>query len=130
MVGHCVTAGVFQRRNARRLAISLAAFALWLAGSPTTVQAGCGDYLVGVEQVEKHSSAPMAPDHDGPPQCRSCNAPAAPLTPVVQLERIPVELALPQPRSSPTLERGRWSGDEVKPLAQVLSRTPDRPPKV
>jgi hypothetical protein len=128
-VGAGVTTGFVDHRLVKRLAFAVVAAAVWLVGAGSSAHAGCGDYLVGVDQGQNHQTAPMTPDHDVP-QCRSCNQPASPIPPVVQPERLPVEHAVPEVGSSMILDRGGWERTDFSPRCQVLSFTPDRPPKI
>jgi hypothetical protein len=125
-----VATGFVDQRLVKRLAFAVVAAAFWLVGASSSAHAGCGDYLVGVDQGHGRQTAPMTPSHDDVPQCRSCNQPASPIPPVVQPERLPVEHAVPEVGSSMILDRGGWERTDFSPHCRVLSLTPDRPPKI
>src|SRR5688500_3712047 len=120
IMGAGVTTGFVDQRFVKRLAFAVAAVAVWLVGAGSTAQAGCGDYLVGVEQTDRHHAAPMTPHHRDVPQCRSCNQPASPIPPVVQPERLPVETAIPEAGCSLILDCGGWDRTDFSPYCQVL----------
>ena len=132
MAGAWVTASLLDHRTAKRLTIAAAALAFWLLGTASSVRAGCGDYLVGVEQTGKHSIASMAPDHfsDRVPICKSCRHPISPPVPVMTVERLPVEQAVQDFASSLILDLAGWDRTDAEVRPHVLPRTPDRPPKI
>jgi hypothetical protein len=122
-----VTAGFDHRRNSWLL---IAATVAVCAAAPSKkVQAGCGDYLVGVESKSASADGmPMHP-HDPVPGCRACNQPMTPTPPTVEIERRVVEPLPPKVDASPSLERGGWMLHD-SPIAFVsVANTPDRPPK-
>jgi len=122
-----VTAGFDHRRNSWLLIA--ATVAVCAAAPPNDVQAGCGDYLVGVES--KAASADDMPmhRHDPVPGCRACNQPMTPTPPTVEIERRVVEPLPPVSEQLPPLERGRWTPSDRPFEIASLTETPDRPPK-
>jgi hypothetical protein len=125
--GESLTAGFRGHRNAKRVATIAAALAFWLAGTTSSARAGCGDYLVGVQD----SSGPMGPDHSGDhyPTCRPRDLPIAPPVPVVSIERVPADPAVQEDRDLPSLERGCWWEMEPPLLEHSYSQSIERPPK-
>jgi hypothetical protein len=122
-----VAAGFNERRFS--LLPLAAVAAVWLLGSASSAQAGCGDYLVGVSQTAESSShAPMSPG-DSAPVCRSCGERGMPLAPMVEIERLVIDPLLLTASESPFLERGRWSPAMSIWESQFPSQTPDRPPR-
>jgi len=124
-----VTASFADARTASRPALAAVALAIWLAGTGSSVQAGCGDYLVGVDNSAHAAAAPLTPDRKAP-ECRSCHEPATPITPVIVVERVPIDSALVVAASVPTFAQCGWRGAESTLQLQRLSEVPDRPPKI
>jgi hypothetical protein len=122
-----VAAGFKERRFSLLPLAALAA--VCLLGSASSVQAGCGDYLVGVSQTAEHvSHVPMSPQ-ESTPVCRTCGERGTPIAPVVEIERLVVDPLLLTTGESPTLERGCWLLVTSICERQFLSQTPDRPPR-
>jgi len=124
-----VTASFADARTANRAALAAAAIAFWLAGTGSSAQAGCGDYLVGVDNSAHAADAPLTPVRKVP-ECRSCHEPATPIAPVIVVERVPIDSALIVAAAAPTFDRCGWHDAESTLQFPRLSEVPNRPPKI